>query len=77
MRILILEIANGIANQSQVHDQHKPSKRKHFNDNIWGGRRLIGHSPPKNRPLTAGGRPLLGWLQTAARYHSAFGNLDV
>ena len=27
MRILILEIANGIANQSQVHDQHKPAKR--------------------------------------------------
>ena len=27
MRILILEIANGVANQSQVHDQHKPAKR--------------------------------------------------
>ena len=25
MRILILEIANGIANQSQVHHQHKPA----------------------------------------------------
>ena len=27
MRILTLEIANGITNQSQMHDQHKPAKK--------------------------------------------------
>ena len=27
MRILILEIANGMTNQSRVHDQRKPAKK--------------------------------------------------
>ena len=41
MRILILEIANGIANQSQVHDQHKPAKRYQFQAAAGGGRPCI------------------------------------
>ena len=36
MRILTLEIANGITNQSRVHDQHKPAKKYQLIDNTIG-----------------------------------------
>ena len=44
MVILIWEIANGITNQSRVHDQHKPAKKYQFHCQYRGAAAEGGRS---------------------------------